>query len=79
VAKTPSEPPFKGPWSDLPPPEPPPREPLLKRRRSSARVREPFIRNWRGLLIVLFLLFVAPWLANIVAHMIMAQFQGGGI
>jgi hypothetical protein len=77
MAKTP-EPPFKGPWSDLPPPEPSPKKPfpLKPIRRSGSR--EPFIRNWRGLLVVIFLLFGAPWLANWVAHLIMAKLQGGG-
>ncbi len=71
------DPPFRGPWSDLPPPEPSKRQaPFRWPARGARGVREPIVRNWRGLLIVLFLLFVAPALASWVAHLIMAQMAG---
>ncbi len=74
MARSDPDPPPRGPWSDLPPPEPPKREALF--RRPARGAREPIISNWRGLLIVLFLLFVAPALASWVAHLIMAQMAG---
>ena len=40
--------------------------------------RQPLINNWRGLLIVLFLLFVAPFLASWVAHLIMGAMSSSG-
>ncbi len=77
MARRDPDPPFRGPWSDLPPPEPPKREgPFRWPTRGPRGVREPIISNWRGLLIVLFLLFVAPALASWVAHLIMAQMAG---
>ncbi len=77
MARRDPDPPFRGPWSDLPPPEPPKREgPLRWPARGARGAREPIISNWRGLLIVLFLLFVAPALASWVAHLIMAQMAG---
>ena len=62
-----------GPWSDLPPPEP--KRPLRPLRQRFAG-REPIIRNWRGLLVVVFLVFVAPLLASWAAHLIMASVAG---
>lgn len=64
----------EGPWSDLPPPEPPPRQPLLQRRKGA---REPWIRNWKGLALVGFLLFVAPPLAGWLSRLILSMVQGG--
>jgi hypothetical protein len=63
-----------GPWSNLPVPEPPPREPLLKRRKAA---REPWIRNWKGLAIIGFLLFIAPPLAGWLSRVILSMVQGG--
>jgi hypothetical protein len=65
---------FRGPWSDLPPPEPRAREPMLRRRRGA---REPWIRNWKGLAIIGFLLFVAPPLAAWLSRIILSAVQGG--
>lgn len=71
-----------GPWSDLPPPSPPERTPKHTPVRWSVRrrgqgPREPFINNWRGLLIIAFLLFVAPVLARWVVAVIRAMTVGG--
>ena len=65
-----------GPWSDLPPATPAPsaREPLL-RRRGGAR-REPLVRNWRGLAIIGFLLFIAPPLAGWLSRVVMGMVSG---
>ena len=66
---------YSGPWSDLPPEATTrPREPLLKRPRTA---REPWIRNWRALAIIAFLLFVAPPLAAWLSRYIMAMAAGG--
>lgn len=71
-----------GPWSDLPPPPKPKREPWaasrwrLPVRRGSAG-REPFINNWRGLLIIAFLLFVAPVMVRWLVQMIHSMVAGG--
>ena len=75
---SPSTPPPRGPWSDLPPEPRPAREPVLRRSAGDGRrgVRQPFINNWRGLLIVAFLLFVAPVLANWLSHLIMGYMAG---
>ncbi len=69
-----------GPWSDLPPAEPPERNGRARWkpvRRQGSR-REPFVNNWRGVLIVVFLLFVAPILANWLSHVIMGFVSHGG-
>ena len=77
MARRDPDPPFRGPWSDLPPPEPQKREgPLRWPARGARGARQPIINNWRGLLIMLFLLFVAPALASWVAHLIMAHTAG---
>jgi hypothetical protein len=65
---------FDGPWSSLPPPEPPAREPFLKRRKTA---REPWIRNWKGLAIIAFLLFIAPPMASWLSRIILSMMQGG--
>ena len=68
-----------GPWSDLPPADPPKRDARARWRPTPRRgQREPIIQNWRGLLIVLFLLFVAPILANWLSHVIMGMVSRGG-
>ena len=41
------------------------------------RAREPFINRWRPLLLVAFLLFVAPVLASWAARWIMSAINGG--
>ncbi len=81
----------RGPWEDLPKTRRPPREPFFKigptlkggpalkgaAGRGPARGgREPLIRSWRGLVICLFLLFVAPPLAAFVGHLIMRSLFG---
>ena len=69
---SPPIPPPRGPWSDLPP-EPEPRRNATARWRSLRHgPREPFINNWKGLLIVAFLLFAAPLLASWLGHLIMS-------
>ena len=67
------KPPPRGPWSDLPPEPAPRREPALRWRPAQRPrgSREPFINNWRGVLIIVFLLFVAPFLANWLSHVVM--------
>ena len=71
--------PYDGPWSNLPP-EPsarrPPRlrEPFLNRRRGG---REPWIRNWKALAIIGFLLFVAPPICGWLSRLIIGMVQGG--
>ena len=75
-------PPPQGPWTNPPKAQPksklwPAQSPVrwqLPRRREQ---RKPFINNWRGLLIVGFLLFVAPVLAGWAARWIMAMINGG--
>ena len=68
---------YSGPWSDLPPSaSPKQREPWIRLRRSKGG-REPWIRNWRGVAIVVFLLFVAPPLAGWLSRLIMGMAQGG--
>ncbi len=68
-----------GPWSDLPPAEPPKRDERARWRPVRPRgVREPLVNNWRGLLIIVFLLFVAPILANWLSHIVMNLFSHGG-
>ena len=72
-----TEAPPKGPWSDLPPDPPPrsaPRFTALRPRRTGPR--EPIISNWRGLLIVLFLLLVAPWVARWASTVILGMMPG---
>ncbi len=79
AGRDPEKPP-KGPWSDLPPPAPVKREGWLKwPKRGDGRkaAREPLIRNWRALLIVLFLLLVAPLLASWVSHFILGLVNRG--
>jgi hypothetical protein len=63
-----------GPWSDLPPSAPPPRPASRPAGRRPAR--EPIIRNWRGLLIVLFLLLVAPLVARWASAVILGLLPG---
>jgi len=46
----------KGPWDDLPAPKLPPRQPLIKPRAD----REPLVKNWRLLAILLLMIFVMP-------------------
>lgn len=69
---------YDGPWSNLPPTEPPVRrrEPFLNRRKG-ARQREPWIRNWKGLAIIAFLLFIAPPLCGWLSRLIIGMVQGG--
>jgi hypothetical protein len=64
----------RGPWSDLPPPARPPRQPIWRR---PGRPREPIIANWRGLLIIGFLMLVLPFLANWAARVIMGMISAG--
>ncbi len=69
--------PYDGPWSNLPPPEAPARarrEPLLKPGKAA---REPWIKNWKGVAIIAFLLFVAPPVCGWLARLIMGMVQGG--
>ena len=65
-----------GPWSDLPPPATSPsrREPLL--RRPGGAGRQPLVRNWRGLAIIGFLLFIAPPLAGWLSRVVMGMVSG---
>jgi hypothetical protein len=65
----------KGPWDDLPKPAPPPREPLLKRRPA---VREPFIKNWRLLAILLVMIFVMPAVVRWLYYTLVGMFMGPG-
>ena len=65
-----------GPWSDLPPEPPRPRERPFRLPGRRGGVREPFIRNWRALAIVAFLLFLAPPLASWLARVILGLLQG---
>ena len=76
-----------GPWSDLPPTPPPKRAPRARPNWSKWRGgapgarrggREPIIKNWRGLLVIAFLLFGAPLLVNWLSHVIMGLAAGGG-
>jgi hypothetical protein len=62
----------KGPW-DKPSKRPrPPRQPLLRRQPARGRGREPIINNWKMLVVLLLLLFVAPpvatWLTQVLVH-----------
>lgn len=66
--------PPRGPWSDLPPKPRPARQPVWRKPRAPC---EPLISNWRGLLIILFLLIVAPILAGWVSRIIMQMISGG--
>ncbi|MGC1304592.1 MAG: hypothetical protein WA840_19660 [Caulobacteraceae bacterium] len=82
----------RGPWEDLPKASKPPREPIFKRnaaqgagrglargpaqKRTRGGGREPLINSWRGLVICLFLLFVAPPLAAFVGHFLMRTLFG---
>jgi hypothetical protein len=71
----------QGPWDGVPKKKAkPPREPFFKRnlRGPSRRGgREPLINSWRGLVICLFLLFVAPplaaWGGHFLMHLLFAQ------
>ncbi len=65
----------KGPWDDLPKPAPPPRQPLLKPRSGQ---REPVIRNWRLLAILLLLIFVMPPVVRWLYDMLVGMFMGAG-
>lgn len=69
------EPP-KGPWSDLPPRGPQPSRPPPRKPAGRRRLREPIINNWRGLAIILFLLFVAPILVRWVSAMVIGLIPG---
>ena len=71
-----SGPEFDGPWSALPPPGAAPRQPFLKRP-GKGSLREPWIRNWKGLAIIGFLLFIAPPLAGWLSRVIISMVQGG--
>ena len=65
----------KGPWDDLPKTEPPPRQPLVKRR---AGVREPFIKNWRLLAVLLLMIFVMPPVVRWLYYTVVAMLAGAG-
>ncbi len=65
----------KGPWDDLPNPTPPPREPLIKRRPG---VREPFINNWRLLVIILAMMFIMPTVVRWLYYTLVGMFAGPG-
>ena len=73
------EKPPSGPWSDLPAAPPPPRfrprtwRPATWGKGGRPGTREPLVNNWRGVLIVVFLLFAAPPLAAWAAHLIMGM------
>ena len=74
-----SDKPPSGPWSDLPAAPPAPRlrptawRPAMWAPGRRRGTREPLVNNWRGVLIVVFLLFVAPPLAAWAAHLIMGM------
>jgi hypothetical protein len=65
----------KGPWDDLPAPKAAPREPLLKRR---AAVREPFIKNWRILALLLVMIFIMPPVVRWLYYTLVGMFMGPG-
>lgn len=71
----------QGPWDGTPKSRSqklgakPPREPIFKRS-NRGRGREPLVNNWRGLVICLALLFLAPPLVGWVSHLILGFFGG---
>jgi hypothetical protein len=65
----------KGPWDDLPKPAPPPRQPLIKR---PSGAREPFVKNWRLLAIVLLMIFVMPAVVRWLYYTLVGMFAGPG-
>ncbi len=61
-----------GPW-ELPPPKDD-RPPVFKARKQA---RTPIINNWRGLLVVVLLLFVAPPVVGWVVQVVMSLLRSG--
>jgi hypothetical protein len=55
------------------PPERPARTPIFKRGGS----RDPIVSSWRGLIVILLLLFAAPPLVGWIAHVVMSWVNAG--
>jgi len=58
-----------GPWDNLPD-SPKTKEPLFKR---GWRGREAMVSNWRGLVLIIFLILIAPPIATWIAGLIMGR------